>query len=114
MWGVWSSYAMALGHIACNFFIALGLIFVLRRFSAIRLSCKFQNIATLVGTIALLTAGLGKLGWEIQSYSGTNPPEILNDKLFLFLSHFGRFLIFVEWCWSIWAVDRGIRNGVNR
>ena len=111
---VWSSYAMALVHITCNFFVALGFIFILRRFTAIRFPRKPQRLATLIGTIVLLTAGIGKLGWEIQSYSGANPPELLNDNLFFFLSHLGMFLIFIEWCWSTSAGDRGIRKGVNQ
>jgi hypothetical protein len=111
---VWLSYAKALGHITCNFLLAFSLVFVFHRYSALHPSHWAQSLLTLGGTFCLLTAGLGKLGWAIQSWGGTTPPEVLNHNLFLVISHVGMLLIFTEWCWSIWGASLGPANGVKR
>jgi TRAP-type C4-dicarboxylate transport system permease small subunit len=55
-----------------------------------------QVILVCLGTAFLLVAGIGKLGWSIQTYDGTTPAENLNEYIFLVLSHIGTFLIFVD------------------
>ena len=44
----------------------------------------------------LLLAGIGKLGWSIQTYGGETSLEKLNNCLFLILSHIGTFLLFLH------------------
>ena len=57
---------------------------------------KRQVILVCLGSALLLVAGIGKLGWSIQTYGGTTPAENLNERIFLVLSHLGTFLIFVD------------------
>jgi hypothetical protein len=49
-----------------------------------------------VGTGILLVAGVGKLGWSIQTMVGTTPAEQMNEAIFLTLSHVGTFILFLE------------------
>ena len=49
-----------------------------------------------VGTILLLTAGIGKLGWHIQTWGGQTPAESINDWLFFLLTIVGAWLLFTE------------------
>jgi hypothetical protein len=53
-------------------------------------------IYLIVGTGFLLVAGIGKLGWSIQTFGGNTPAERLNEWIFLFLSLFGTFLLFID------------------
>jgi len=54
-------------------------------------------LLTLLGSILLLVAGIGRLGWSIQTIDGTSAPERLNDSLFWLFSQLGAFAIFLEW-----------------
>lgn len=61
---------------------------------------RVHALITLSGTVLLLLAGLGKLGWPIQTWDGNTRAEQLNDLLFMVFSYAGMFLVFVEWFWS--------------
>jgi hypothetical protein len=50
-------------------------------------------VLSLTGTGVLLVAGIGRLGWQIQTFAGTTPPECLDQAIFLVLSLCGTFLI---------------------
>ena len=107
---VWLAYGKALLHIAGNLIIAGAIVLALRRFTSLEPSRRIQQGFILAGTLCLLTAGIGKLGWSIQSWVGTTPPESLNQGIFLTLSHLGMFFVFTEWVWSFMnpgVVDSG-------
>ena len=53
-------------------------------------------IIIIIGTIILLIAAIGKLGWSIQTWNGNTSIEQLNNQIFWILSHLGSFLIFFE------------------
>jgi hypothetical protein len=50
----------------------------------------------LLGTGLLLVAGIGRLGWPIQSIGGSSPAEKLDQAIFLALSLFGTFLLLLD------------------
>ena len=50
-------------------------------------------MAFLLGTGLLFVAGIGRLGWSIQSIRGTTPPEQLDQWIFRVLSLFGTFFL---------------------
>lgn len=52
--------------------------------------------ANLCGTGFLLVAGIGRLGWSIQTYDGTTPPEVLDARIFWSLSVLGTVLLVYE------------------
>lgn len=56
----------------------------------------FELAMVVCGTLLLLTAGIGKLGWQFQSWSGQTPADSLNDWLFFSLTIVGAWLIFTE------------------
>jgi len=41
-------------------------------------------------------AGIGKLGFSIQTSGANTPAEKLNEWIFLFLSFFGTFFLFID------------------
>jgi hypothetical protein len=47
----------------------------------------------LVGSGLLLIAGIGRLGWYIQSFGGETSPESLDKTIIIALSLFGTFLL---------------------
>jgi hypothetical protein len=51
----------------------------------------------LAATVLLLTAGIGRLGWEIQTWGGGTPPESLDQWIFLVLSLLGTVLLVFEY-----------------
>jgi hypothetical protein len=55
-----------------------------------------RAVYLIVGTSFLLVAGIGKLGWSIQTWDGNAPAESLNEWIFLILSHIGTFLLFID------------------
>jgi hypothetical protein len=57
---------------------------------------KKISIFLLIGLAIILTAGLGKLGWEIQTMSGTSPQESLNKIVFKIFSHIGTYILFTD------------------
>jgi hypothetical protein len=50
-----------------------------------------------VGTGALLVAGIGRLGWPIQTWSGESSSEHLDQCIFFLLSMGGTFLLMLEY-----------------
>jgi hypothetical protein len=44
-----------------------------------------------------LVAGIGRLGWPIQTWSGDSQAERLDQGVFLFLSLLGTFLVVFEY-----------------
>jgi hypothetical protein len=82
--------------VAINFIIAI-LFVCLSRSKFPKLINKHARLVYLIiGTGFLLVAGIGKLGWSIQTYSGNTPAENLNERIFLFLSHIGTFFLFID------------------
>jgi len=68
-----------------------------------------RSLWILAGTLALTTAGLGRLGWGIQSFGGTTPPELLDQTVFWCLSLFGVFCIAVPETLAIFNQRRSTR-----
>ena len=44
----------------------------------------------------LLTAGIGRLGWEVQTWDGTSPLESWNKIVFQILIHLGSYTLFLN------------------
>jgi hypothetical protein len=57
----------------------------------------FRVVAFLLGSGLLLAAGIGRLGWSIQTWSGDSQAERLDQFIFLFLSLLGTFLMTFEY-----------------
>ena len=57
---------------------------------------RIRPFLFLCGTGALLVAGIGRLGWDIQTIDGHSPAEKLDQNIFLVLSLLGTFFIFLE------------------
>jgi hypothetical protein len=49
-----------------------------------------------IGTGFLLVAGIGRLGWAIQTLGGESPAEILDRRLSVALSHIGTFALALD------------------
>ena len=83
-------------HVAVNFSLAWVLVYFLKT-KYPKLLTKRKRITFLIaGTGFLLVAGIGKLGWPIQTYNGDSLAEDINSWIFLILSHIGTFLLFID------------------
>ena len=54
---------------------------------------SIRSSAFLIGTGMLLVAGIGRLGWSIQSFDGNSGPENLDVTIFWCLSVLGTVLL---------------------
>jgi hypothetical protein len=59
-------------------------------------TATIRTTLLLLGTSFLLVAGVGKLGWSIQTFGGDTIAENWNEGVFLFLSYGGTFLLFLD------------------
>jgi len=59
---------------------------------------QFRLWLFLIGTGLLLVAAIGRLGWEIQTWSGKTPKEKLDKTLFWIFSVSGTFLLIFDYC----------------
>ncbi|MCX5634218.1 MAG: hypothetical protein NTW55_00020 [Planctomycetota bacterium] len=57
---------------------------------------KYRNIMQFCSVGFLSTAGIGKLGWAIQTWDGTSNAENWNIRIFWGLSLIGAFLVFTK------------------
>jgi hypothetical protein len=53
--------------------------------------------AFILGVGLLLVAGIGRLGWDIQTWGGESPPERLDTWIFWILSSAGTVLLIVDY-----------------
>src|SRR5688572_20928973 len=82
-------YGMAMAAVAVNVGFAAILAYVVGRGVG-----RGIHLALLgVGAGLLLAAGIGRLGWAIQTIGGTSAPEVLDRRIFTALSHVGTFLV---------------------
>lgn len=97
---VFHAYLKAFGSVALSFAVAFIAVASLRCVIKCRVSRCMHQIITLIGTVILFATVLGRLGWSIQTYDGNTPLELLDQTAFLWLTHLGMFLIFMEWILS--------------
>lgn len=57
---------------------------------------KAKCILFLAGTTMLLVAGIGRLGWDIQTWDGNTAREKLDFYVFMLLSLGGTFLLLLD------------------
>ena len=97
-----------MGQVVLNYLKSFGLVvavFVLAavasRLAATRARClchgQIRVFAFLLGSGLLLVAGIGRLGWPIQTWNGESQAEGLDMDVFLVLSLFGTFLVVFEY-----------------
>jgi len=81
-------------HVGINFTLAFAFALLLKHKCTKFITEKNLSMLLIVSSACLLIAGIGKLGWSIQTLGGNTPAENLNQTIFLCLSHFGTFLLF--------------------
>ncbi|MBN1795812.1 MAG: hypothetical protein JW804_03995 [Sedimentisphaerales bacterium] len=84
---------------AVSVFINIALAYCTAKFLITKHSKPINSYTTallVLGTCLILIAGIGKLGWSIQTIGGNSIFEKLNNGLFWCLSHLGTFLIFLS------------------
>ena len=75
---------------------------------------KNSDIILICSAAFLLWAGIGKLGWSIQTIDGKTLPERSNIAIFWILSHVGTFLLFVYiWEKVLRKMDNKSENSGN-
>ncbi len=57
---------------------------------------KTHLVLFLLGAGLLLVAGIGRLGWPIQTFGGRSAAERLDQTIFLALSFSGTFLLLLD------------------
>lgn len=82
--------------VAVNFIFALLFVCFSRSKCPKLINKHIRLVYLIVGSGFLLVASIGKLGWSIQTFGGNTPAEKLNEGIFLFLSHIGTFLLFID------------------
>jgi len=61
---------------------------------------RWRQIAFMAGTGMLLVAGIGRLGWSIQTYKGQSPAEKADRLIFWILSVGGTHLLVLDFALS--------------
>ncbi|MFC1536110.1 hypothetical protein ACFL4H_01930 [Candidatus Neomarinimicrobiota bacterium] len=69
---------------------------IINTYLSSNLSDRTLSIILLIGTAILLTAGIGRLGYEIQTWGGTTPLENMNKLVFRILTHLGSYILFTD------------------
>ena len=87
----WFHYAL---YIALDFALAFRVACLLKSNCPKLLTEKFLAILLIVSSGFLLLAGIGRVGWSIQTWGSKTPPENLDRMFFLCLSYIGGFLLF--------------------
>jgi hypothetical protein len=85
-------YGKAMVAVAVN----IGLAAILAHLAGRAVSRGIHLALLSVGAGLLLAAGIGRLGWAIQTIGGTSPPEVLDRRIFTALSHVGTFLVALD------------------
>ncbi len=89
-------YLIVVLSVAVNIVLALAVTrFIKSRYPKL-IDESNSNILLICSAAFLLWAGIGKLGWSIQTFGGHTPPEKLNMVIFWILSHIGTFLLFTH------------------
>ncbi len=57
---------------------------------------RFPKTAFVLGSLFLFVAGIGRLGWPIQTIKGISSPEVVDGWIFWSLSLSGTFLILLD------------------
>jgi hypothetical protein len=73
--------------------------FIAREFSPTEVD-RGRQIAFAAGTAMLLVAGIGRLGWNIQTYKGQSAAEKADRLIFWVLSVGGTFLLVLDFALS--------------
>lgn len=89
-------YLRILVLVASNFGLAWLIVYLSKSKCPKLLSERNRLICVIIGTGLLLLAGIGKLGWSIQSYDDKTTAEKLNDWIFWIVSYAGTLLIFIK------------------
>ncbi len=91
------NYFKVAGIVGSEMFLAWGLVsqIIEPRFPCLTTD-KAKRVLFLLGTGALLVAGIGRLGWDIQTWDGNTPPEKLDGIIFWTLSLGGTFLLLLD------------------
>lgn len=96
MRGVVSNYLMTGLYVFIEFACAWAAVtFVLVKYR-IWLADKTRLVFFLLGTGLLVVAGIGRLGWSIQTIGDRSATEKLDQTIFLALSFFGTFLLLLD------------------
>lgn len=97
MRGVVFNYVRSGLYVVIEFVFAWALVtFFLGKYSLWR-SDRTRLVLFLLGTGILLVAGIGRLGWPIQTIGGSSPAEKVNQGIFLVLSLSGTFLLLLNY-----------------
>lgn len=91
------NYLLAAIYVVLDFALAWAAAWVATRKAPNLASSRYRTVAFVFGSALLLIAGIGRLGWSIQSLGGVSPPEALDRSIFLGLSLVGTFLLVMEY-----------------
>lgn len=107
MKNVISHYSWTLLYAVIVFFLAFIVSFVIRIYYKRFITRKLRIILLALGTLCLLVAGIGKLGWHsgITTWDGGSTAENLNEIVFWVLSIMGSFCIFLDLSLSLTKND---------
>lgn len=94
-------YLKTFGYVLLNLMMAASAVHLLKVYLSCTIIQEFQGWLIILGTTSLLVAGIGRLSWSIQSWSGETTPEKLNNVLFYSFSHVGAFLLFFGSLWEL-------------
>ena len=91
-----ANYLLSALYVAMTFALAWLLAWLAMRNFPVLAGARARLIAFLLGSGFLLVAGIGRLGWSLQTYGGNTPPELLDQIIFWFLSFVGTLLLIYD------------------
>lgn len=81
-------------------FLLMGVALILSLIINAYTSIKEETLTPILyalATLLFVSAGIGRLGWEIQTWNGNTPEEKLNKWIFLVSTGLAGFLLFVAY-----------------
>jgi uncharacterized membrane protein len=92
LWHYFVALLVVIGAVVCGTVTA--------RLAVTRLGSRLaaaRTVAFAFGAGLLLVAGIGRIGWGIQSWSGESPAEVLDKWMFWVFSWLGTALLVVDY-----------------
>ena len=100
-------YSWTFLYVGVTFILALISSLILSKYYKRFIASKLRVIPLIIGTLFLLTAGIGKLGWGDLAWSSDDPAAKLDGNIFYLLSYIGGFLLLLDISLTFFQNDDG-------
>ena len=93
---VWFHYAKTTFYVLTNLVLSCLVVACIKVKKPGWFNARNRAVLVMSGSFLLLVAGMGGLGWAIQSFDGNTPAEKVDRLIPQVLAHLGGFMIFAD------------------